>query len=88
MNDNISNLNKCVNLSTNDFVLHVWVVSIFLNCLCAWFAVFSFVHVFESLFAEELLDEKMKYKSLREEMEVCFQELQGMWMEGTTTRVI
>jgi len=27
---------------------------------------------------EEILQEKMKYKSLREEMEVCFQELQGM----------
>ena len=30
-------------------------------------------------FTEELLDEKCKYKCLREEMEVCFQELQGMW---------
>ena len=29
-------------------------------------------------FTEELLDEKCKYKCLREEMEVCFQELQGM----------
>ena len=30
------------------------------------------------VFAEELLDEKMKNKSMRDEMDNCFQELQGI----------
>ena len=45
--------------------------------LILYFIYYTITRLFFYL-TEELLEEKLKYKSLRDEMEVCFQELQGM----------